>query len=110
MEEDVQKQHHNLAASKSMPASLKGRKWKESKVRFGSRKIDMEKLKELSMERTASAWTVKRLVSYVRSSGLSTISRTVDDFNNPESEINSEWDARNCAQKIFKNVAKPGAK
>ncbi|KAG2408978.1 Mechanosensitive ion channel protein [Vigna angularis] len=35
---------------------------------------------------------------------------TVDDFGNAESEINSEWEARNCAQRIFKNVAKPDAK
>lgn len=70
----------------------------------------MEKLRKLSMESTATAWSVKRLVNYVRSSGLSTISRTVDDFGNAESEISSEWEARNCAQRIFKNVAKPGAK
>ncbi|KAK7360597.1 hypothetical protein VNO77_02604 [Canavalia gladiata] len=106
-------QQHRLAGSKSMPARWK--KLKEAKnlynsKKFGSRKIDMEKLRELSMESNASAWSVKRLVNYVRSSGLSTISRTVDDFGNAESEISSEWEARNCAQKIFKNVAKPAAK
>ncbi|WVZ22698.1 hypothetical protein V8G54_001242 [Vigna mungo] len=103
--EEILRQHH-LTGSKSMPARLK---MKEAK-RFGSRKIDMEKLRELSMESPSSAWSVKRLVNYVRSSGLSTISRTVDDFGNAESEINSEWEARNCAQRIFKNVAKPDAK
>ncbi|RDX96969.1 Mechanosensitive ion channel protein 6, partial [Mucuna pruriens] len=103
--EEILRQQH-MAGSKSMPAKWK---MKEAK-RFASRKIDMEKLRELSMESTASAWSVKRLVNYVRSSGLSTISRTVDDFGNAESEISSEWEARNCAQKIFKNVAKPGAK
>jgi hypothetical protein len=61
------------------------------------------------MESNGSVWSVKRLVNYVRSSGLSTISRTVDDFGNSESEISSEWEARSCAQKIFNNVAKPGA-
>nr|KYP40968.1 Uncharacterized protein At5g12080 family [Cajanus cajan] len=104
---------HCLAGSKSMPA--RRNKLKEARNlyksnKFGSRRIDMEKLRELSMESTASAWSVKRLVNYVRSSGLSTISRTVDDFGNAESEISSEWEARNCAQRIFKNVAKPGAK
>lgn len=70
----------------------------------------MERLRKLSLQGRASAWSVKRLVSYVRSSGLSTISRTVDDFANAESEITSESEARNCAQRVFKNVAKPGAR
>lgn len=74
------------------------------------RTIDMEKLKKLSMGRRASAWSVKKLVNYVRSYGLSTISRKVDDFGSADSEINSEWGARNCAHRIFKNVAKPGIK
>ncbi|KAK2999254.1 hypothetical protein RJ639_023867 [Escallonia herrerae] len=78
--------------------------------RFGSRRIDIEELKKLSAQRRAPAWTVKRLVSYVMSLGLSTISRTVDDFAKAESEITSEWEARNCAQRVFKNVAKPSAK
>lgn len=96
-----------LMPSKSLPARIKeGQRGGLS----GSRRIDMERLKKLSMERRPSAWSVKRLVSYVMSSGLSTISRTVDDFGMAESEITSEWDARNCAQRVFKNVAKPGAK
>lgn len=113
-EQILQQQHHHLAGSKSMPARWKMKDAKnyynKYSKRFGSRKIDMEKLRELSMESTASAWSVKRLVHYVRSSGLSTISRTVDDFGSAESEISSEWEARNCAQRIFKNVAKPAAK
>ena len=61
--------------SKSMPANWKARNKAKNFYklnRFGTRKIDMEKLKELSMESRASAWSVKRLVNYVRSSGLST--------------------------------------
>ncbi|KAI6706285.1 hypothetical protein NL676_009247 [Syzygium grande] len=82
--------------------------WSE---RFRSKKIDMEKLKKLSMERRPSAWTVKRLVNYVRFSSLSTISHTVDNFAKAESsEINSEREARSCAHKIFKNVANPCTK
>ncbi|KHN47642.1 Mechanosensitive ion channel protein 10 [Glycine soja] len=104
MMDDVAEQQHHLTS-----LGQGGLIWNKSK-RFGSRKIDMEKLRKLSMESTATAWSVKRLVNYVRSSGLSTISRTVDDFGNAESEISSEWEARNCAQRIFKNVAKPGAK
>lgn len=111
----IVKQGHNLTESKSMPARWKEGKLKEARnvykcKKFGSRKIDMEKLRRLSTERRASAWTVKRLVNYIRSSGLSTISKTVDEFGNAESEITSEWAARNSAQRIFKNVAKPNAK
>ncbi|XP_042486447.1 mechanosensitive ion channel protein 10-like isoform X3 [Macadamia integrifolia] len=99
--------------SKSLPARLREGGKRAIMVgtrskRYGSRRIDMEKLRRLTS--TASAFNVKRLVNYVRSSGLSTISRTVDDFANAESEITSEWEARTCAQRIFKNVAKPGAK
>ncbi|KAK2355290.1 mechanosensitive ion channel protein [Trifolium repens] len=103
--EQISKEYH-LMGSKTMPVG--DTRWKKMK-RFGSRRIDMEKLKKLSMESNGSVWSVKRLVNYVRSSGLSTISRTVDDFGNSESEISSEWEARSCAQKIFNNVAKPGA-
>ncbi|KAK3000903.1 hypothetical protein RJ639_020363 [Escallonia herrerae] len=98
-------------ASKTLPARLRDEPRVLSKSKgFGSRRIDIEELKKLSAQRRAPAWTVKRLVSYVMSSGLSTISRTVDDFAKAESEITSEWEARNCAQRVFKNVAKPSAK
>ncbi|KAJ6763409.1 MECHANOSENSITIVE ION CHANNEL PROTEIN 5 [Salix purpurea] len=70
----------------------------------------MERLRKLSMTNRPTAWNVKRLVSYIKSSGLSTISRTVDDFGNVESEITSEWEARGNAQRVFRNVAKSGAK
>lgn len=83
---------------------------KEAAGGTGQKGIDMEKLKRLSMQSRPTAWSVRRLVSYVRSSGLSTISRTVDDFGTAGSEITSEWEARNCAKRIFKHVAKPGAK
>lgn len=95
-----------LKESKSLPA-----KWRRDGRRVGgSRRIDMEELRKLSVERRGSAWSVKRLVNYVMKSGLTTISNTVDQFREAESEITSEWEAKNCAQRIFKNVAKPGAK
>ncbi|CAB4269155.1 unnamed protein product [Prunus armeniaca] len=100
-------------ASKSLPARLRDKSQAVSRSNrqgYESRRIDMKKLRRLSMTRRATAWSVKKLVNYVRSSGLSTISRTIDDFGNAESEITSEWEARNSAQRIFKNVAKPGAK
>ncbi|KAJ7943941.1 Mechanosensitive ion channel protein [Quillaja saponaria] len=115
MEETEANHHYNLMGSKSFPANGKQGKWKEAKnlyksKKFGSRNIDMEDLRKLSMESTASAWSVKRLVNHVMSSGLTTISSAVVDFGNAQSEIGSEWEARSCAQRIFKNVTKPGAK
>ncbi|GLT76178.1 hypothetical protein SLA2020_478530 [Shorea laevis] len=104
-----------LRPSKSLPARFSesdrlSRTSSKTSATGGSRRINMDRLKKLSMQSRANAWNVKRLVSYVRSSGLSTISRTVDDFGAAESEINSEWEARACAMRIFKNVAKPGSK
>ena len=101
-----------LRHSKTMPARLRegGGGMGRTLSKKGSRRIDMEKLRKLSLEGRATAWSVKKLVNYVKSSGLSTISRTLDDFGAGESEISSEWEARTCAQRIFKNVAKPGAK
>ncbi|GER56238.1 mechanosensitive ion channel family protein [Striga asiatica] len=99
----------NLGVSRSMPARIRDSSRVLSR-RYGTKRIDIEKLKKLSMQSTGSAWTVKRLVNYVRSFGLTTISKAVDEFGRAESEITSEWEARSCAKRIFKNVAKPGAK
>jgi hypothetical protein len=100
--------------SKALPAKQRERASQDMPIskskRYESRRIDMERLRKLSMMTRATAWSVKRLGSYIKSSGLSTVSRTVDDFSNAESEINSEWEARCSAQRSFKNVAKPGAK
>ncbi|KAK4270543.1 hypothetical protein QN277_023566 [Acacia crassicarpa] len=113
-EEEMDLPRRHLQESRSLPARLRYEKSQQLKSRSkkgdGSRRIDIEKLKRLSMEGRATAWSVKRLVTYVMSSGLSTITRTVDDFADAESEINSEWQARSCAQRIFKNVAKEGSK
>ncbi|XP_050280806.1 mechanosensitive ion channel protein 10-like [Quercus robur] len=110
-EEERDLPRRRLQASKTLPARLRDQTYPFTRSKkYGSRRIDMERLRKLSSEARPSAWSVKRLVSYVRSSGLSTISRTVDDFGKAESEINSEWEARNCAQRVFKNVAKSDAK
>ncbi|KAL6008567.1 hypothetical protein ACLOJK_034080 [Asimina triloba] len=77
-----------------------------------SRRIDMERLKRLSRQK-ASGWSVRRLVSQVMASGpggLSTISRTVDLTAEELGEMSSEWEARLCAHRIFKHVAKDGHK
>ncbi|XP_022959454.1 mechanosensitive ion channel protein 10-like [Cucurbita moschata] len=108
-------QRRLLQQSKSMPVRWReggggGQNLSRSKRQGSCKKIDIERLRKLSLQRRPSAWSVKRLVSYVRSSGLSTISRTVDDFANAESEITSESEAGRCAQRVFKNVAMPGAR
>lgn len=110
MDEAAYQEAHGprLLTTQSLPA--RGRESRVLSKRFGTRRIDIEKLRKLSMEKSASAWTIKRLVKYVRFFGLSTISKTVDEFGQTESEITSEWEAKNCAKRIFKNVAKPGAK
>ncbi|KAL8166576.1 hypothetical protein V2J09_008075 [Rumex salicifolius] len=75
--------------------------------------IDVEKLHKLDQGKV-SAWTMKGLIQVVRSTGLTTISNTLDDDNDDDGstqtskEITSEWEAKVEAYKIFKNVAKPG--
>lgn len=110
MEETLWKEHKSIQGSRSLPT-----KWKDAKnairsKKYGTGKMDVEKLKELSMETSTSIWSLKRLMNYIRSSGLSTISKTVDEFGTAESEITSEWEARTTAKRIFRNVAKRGAK
>lgn len=88
---------------KSAPGRAVGRSGREA----SSRRIDMEKLKRLSRSRP-TAWGVKRLVSHITRSGLSTMARTVDetvqDFNET-SEMSSEMEARLTAQRVFHHVA-----
>ncbi|KAI5320125.1 hypothetical protein L3X38_039833 [Prunus dulcis] len=62
-----------------------------------------------------SAWTMKGLINVVRSSGLSTISNTLESIDEEEGEqtnkeITSEWEAKAVAYDIFLNVAKRGSK
>ncbi|XP_060207775.1 mechanosensitive ion channel protein 10-like [Lycium barbarum] len=95
--------HYVLDALSGPPVDVKERhKLKELRK--------LSKLKKLSMQSKSSAWSVKRLANYVRFFGLSTISKSVDEFGNTETKITSEMEARNCSRKIFKNVANHGAK
>ncbi|KAL6985638.1 hypothetical protein U1Q18_019014 [Sarracenia purpurea var. burkii] len=100
----------NVIDSESLPERVRRGKSLEKVNKFGSRSVDMEKLRKLSLQSRKSAWSVRRLVSYVRSSALTTVSNPVDEFGNTESEITSEWEAKNAAKRTFKNVAKSGAK
>ncbi|KNA24873.1 hypothetical protein SOVF_011860 [Spinacia oleracea] len=106
----VWEEHKPMLGSKPHPTKWKVAKNSIRSKKYGSRKLDMEKLKELSMETPASIWSLKRLMKHIRSSGLSTISKSVDEFGKAESQITSEWQARTTAKRIFKNVAKCGVK
>ncbi|MCL7043067.1 hypothetical protein MKW94_028262, partial [Papaver nudicaule] len=58
---------------------------------------------------------MKGLVNVIRTSGLSTISNTIDQIYSEQSEqkdkvIASEWEAKAAAYRIFMNVAKPNSK
>ncbi|CAN1240194.1 Mechanosensitive ion channel protein 10 [Linum grandiflorum] len=122
-EEEVKRNNGgaSLTESRSVPAGGRRRrikkleeslsKSKSSTAAANNCRADMvEELRRLSLESTRSSWSMRRLVNYIMSSGLSTISKTVDDFAKGESEIGNEWEARNAAKRVFKNVAKPGAK
>ncbi|KAJ1258491.1 hypothetical protein BS78_10G079900 [Paspalum vaginatum] len=77
--------------------------------------IDVVKLRRMSQEKV-SAWTMRGLITAIRSSRLSTISNTLESFDDADGmepkdkEINSEWEAKAAAYAIFKNVARPGYK
>ncbi|XP_051204356.1 mechanosensitive ion channel protein 10 [Lolium perenne] len=77
--------------------------------------IDVAKLRRMNQEKI-SAWTMKGLITAIRSSKLSTISQSIesfdefDDAEQKDKEINSEWEAKIAANTIFKNVARPGYK
>uniref|UniRef100_A0A453R1W0 Uncharacterized protein n=1 Tax=Aegilops tauschii subsp. strangulata TaxID=200361 RepID=A0A453R1W0_AEGTS len=77
--------------------------------------IDAVKLRKMKQERI-SAWTMKGLITAIRSSRLSTISQSIESFHEfdeteqKDKEITSEWEAKAAANAIFKNVARPGYK
>ncbi|KAJ6838101.1 mechanosensitive ion channel protein 10-like [Iris pallida] len=74
--------------------------------------IDVAKLYKMRQEKV-SAWTMRGLINMISSSGLSTISNTIDqtfDETGEQREITNENEAKVEAYRIFKNVAKPGCK
>ncbi|KAL6216844.1 hypothetical protein ACLB2K_010062 [Fragaria x ananassa] len=91
----------------SYRATKKAKAGKEKEV------IDMTKLQKIKQEKVSS-WTMKVLVDAVTSSGLSTISHTLDGVDGLNAqrdiEITSEMEATAAAYDIFLNVAPPGAK
>lgn len=73
-------------------------------------RVDMERLRRLSRARV-SAGSVRRLVGHVMRTGLTTVSRTVDELVKAgESDIGDEMEAMAAAQRIFRNVAGPANK
>ncbi|EOA20024.1 hypothetical protein CARUB_v10000298mg [Capsella rubella] len=84
--------------------STKNGKAKDKKV------IDMGKVHRMKQEKV-SAWTMRVLIEAVGTSGISTISSTLDEVNNrkerTDKEITSEMEAVAAAYEIFNNVAKP---
>lgn len=74
--------------------------------------IDVANLHKMRREKV-SAWTMRGLINMISSSGLSTISNTIDqtfDETGEQREITNENEAKVEAYRIFKNVAKPGCK
>ncbi|KAJ7563222.1 hypothetical protein O6H91_03G101500 [Diphasiastrum complanatum] len=73
--------------------------------------ITIERLQRLS-QNNVSAWNMKRLIKLVRYTGVSTLSHSLDssmsELEGSDNEIQTEWQAKAAAQKIFKNVANPG--
>lgn len=88
--------------------STKGKNVKDKKV------IDIGKVYKMKQEKV-SAWTMKVLVDAISSSGLSTLSNTLDEVEvegaeHKDKEITNEMEATCAAYHIFRNVAKPGCK
>eukprot|EP01018_Ginkgo_biloba_P009630 Gb_26840 [translate_table: standard] len=74
--------------------------------------ITIDHLHKLN-QKNISAWNMKRLMNLVRHGVLSTLDASFHDVDNEDEstkQIRSEWEAKAAAKKIFKNVAKPGAK
>ncbi|XP_058103860.1 mechanosensitive ion channel protein 10-like [Magnolia sinica] len=102
-------QRRMMRQSKTLPARFSLRSDGFDSKRM---EIDMEQLRRLSRG-NASTWGVKRLISHVMSTGLSTISKTVDETMEEfreKGEISNEGEAKKESQRIFKHVAKAGAK
>ncbi|KAI9190920.1 hypothetical protein LWI28_000841 [Acer negundo] len=100
--------------SSSTPGHLSFRNLEKQKKEKKEEVIDVEKLKKMKQEKI-SAWTMKGLVNVISGSGLSTISNTLENYDDEEGEqkdkeITSEWEAKAAAYQIFRNVAKHGSK
>lgn len=80
----------------------------------GGEVINVDKLYKMKRG-NVSAWTMRGLIKVIRGTGLPTISEVLDETVEEEEEgdqkvITSEVEARESANRIFKNVAKHGHK
>ncbi|KAK1295979.1 Mechanosensitive ion channel protein 4 [Acorus calamus] len=75
--------------------------------------ITIDHLHKLN-QKNVSAWNMKRLMNIVRHGTLSTLDERIMDAKHGQDEsatqIQSEYEAKAAAKKIFTNVAKPGSK
>ena len=73
--------------------------------------ITIDHLQKLN-QKNVSAWNMKRLVNMVRYGNLSTLDEQITESGEDESSmhIQSEYEAKMAAKKIFTNVAEPGSK
>ncbi|KAG9157445.1 hypothetical protein Leryth_010274 [Lithospermum erythrorhizon] len=74
--------------------------------------VDVDKLYKMNREKV-TAWTMSGLIDVIRNRRLSTLVGTIDEIDDEgvqQVEISNELEAKACANRIFKNVAKPGKK
>ncbi|KAK0571495.1 hypothetical protein LWI29_017114 [Acer saccharum] len=111
---EMAEQVRSSSRSSTTPGHLSFRNLEKQKKEKKEEVIDVEKLKKMKQEKI-SAWTMKGLVNVISGSGLSTISNTLENYDDEEGEqkdkeITSEWEAKVAAYQIFRNVAKHGRK
>ncbi|KAJ7557940.1 hypothetical protein O6H91_04G016800 [Diphasiastrum complanatum] len=77
------------------------------------REITIQHLQKMN-QKNVSAWNMKRLITVVKQTGISTLTQTLDetedDAEDKDFDIQSEWQAKAAAKQIFKNVGKPSMK
>ncbi|XP_020553576.1 mechanosensitive ion channel protein 10-like isoform X2 [Sesamum indicum] len=96
-------------AASRISGQLSFNKLKTGKQEKSSEVINIDKLYKMKREKV-SAWTMGGLIRVIRNSELPTISEVLDESVEEESEgpkvITSEVEARDAANRIFRNVAK----
>ncbi|KAJ4824777.1 hypothetical protein Tsubulata_024570 [Turnera subulata] len=110
----VMEMGEKIGSSRTMPGQLSFRTTEKQNEEKKEEVIDIDKLKKMKHGKV-SAWTMRGLINVISRTGLSTLSGTLDESDDEDSEqkdkeITSEWEAKAAAYKIFRNVAKPGSK
>ncbi|KAL2525670.1 Mechanosensitive ion channel protein 10 [Abeliophyllum distichum] len=102
------------SGSNASQLSLNTRKKGKEDKKKEKEVIDINKLHQMKQEKV-TAWTMKRLVDGISSSGLTTLSSAIDESvyggnEQADTEITNEEEAIAAAYHIFRNVAQPGCK